>query len=92
MLFYLNVTFLQNAGLLKDERFSSLFANPDFAIDKESREFKMLHHNVTRMEEKAQKKKGKLVDKFLEVDEKNTQVASKTSVVCTCLLSPSFSC
>ena len=62
---------------MADDRFSSLFKDPDFAIDKESREYKMIHHNVTRMDEKAKKKKSKMVEKFAEVaDTKEPEVSS----------------
>lgn len=69
---------LQPSNLLSDDRFSSLFKNPDFAIDQESREFKRLHHNLAKMEEK--KGKNKMASKFQEVDTEKSSGSKKRKV------------
>lgn len=55
--------------VLKDDRFSALFSDPDYTINKESYEYRMLNHNMTRQQEKKAKK-TKIIEKFDEVDTK----------------------
>ncbi|KAF6030675.1 hypothetical protein EB796_011023 [Bugula neritina] len=57
----------KDGGLLKDDRFASLFHNPDFARNKESREYRMMNHNVARLD-MDKKKKAKIMENFEEVD------------------------
>ena len=59
---------LQRAGmtLLKDDRFSAMFSNPDFQIDTESPEYKLLNPVVSKLD-KAKKKKQQQMSKFTEI-------------------------
>ena len=66
---------------MKDDRFSTLFTNPDFAIDTQSREYKMVHHNVSKLDEKAKKKQTLMAEKFAEVDETEPVKAESKSKV-----------
>lgn len=66
---------------MKDDRFSTLFTNPDFAIDTQSREYKMVHHNVSKLDEKAKKKQTLMAEKFAEVDETEPVKAKSKSKV-----------
>jgi len=43
--------------ILKDDRFSSLFASQDFQIDKDSEEFKLVNPVTSRMDKKKQRQK-----------------------------------
>ena len=50
---------LQEAGaLLKDSRFAALFENPDFEVDTESTEFRLLNPVVTKLD-KGKKRKAR---------------------------------
>lgn len=71
--------------MLKDDRFASLFNDPDFSIDKESREFKMIHHNVTRMDEKAKRKQEKIVERFEEIEDTTETVSRVCTASSKCL-------
>ena len=51
--------------LLKDDRFSAMFSNPDFQIDTESPEYKLINPVVSKLD-KAKKKQGKMA-KFTEI-------------------------
>lgn len=51
--------------LLKDDRFSAMFSNPDFQIDTESPEFKLLNPVVSKLD-KA-KKKQQQMSQFKEI-------------------------
>ncbi|KAL4235680.1 Nucleolar protein 10 [Mactra antiquata] len=46
--------------LLKDDRFSAMFVNPDFQIDKESEEYKLLNPIVSKLDKAKQKHQEKL--------------------------------
>ena len=52
--------------LLKDDRFSAMFSNPDFQIDTESPEYKLLNPVVSKLD-KAKKKKQQQMSKFTEI-------------------------
>ena len=56
----------QRAGmtLLKDNRFSEMFSNPDFQIDTESTEYKLLNPIVAKLD-KAKKKQQR--SQFTEI-------------------------
>ena len=54
--------------LLKDDRFSEIFKNPDFQIDKESEEYKLLNPVVSKLDKAKKKKQQKLEAQFDEVD------------------------
>ena len=51
--------------LLKDDRFSAMFSNPDFQIDTESPEYKLINPVVSKLD-KAKKKQDK-ISKFTEI-------------------------
>ena len=51
--------------LLKDDRFSAMFSNPDFQIDTESPEYKLINPVVSKLD-KAKKKQDKMA-KFTEI-------------------------
>ncbi|XP_064626455.1 nucleolar protein 10-like [Lineus longissimus] len=44
-------------NLLKDERFSALFANPDFEVDTESPDYRLLNPVVSKLDKQRMKKK-----------------------------------
>lgn len=54
--------------LLKDERFADMFKNPDFQIDKESEEYKLLNPVVTKLDKAKKKQQEKLESQFEEVE------------------------
>lgn len=65
--------------LLKDSRFSAMFSNPDFQIDTESPEYKLLNPVVTKLEKakKNQEKSEDKMSKFTEIlDEVGVQIYS----------------
>lgn len=53
---------------MADDRFSSLFNDPDFSIDKKSFEYRSTSYSISRIDDKAKRKKG-IVDKFQEVED-----------------------
>ncbi|XP_073258939.1 nucleolar protein 10-like [Porites lutea] len=58
---------------LGDDRFSAMFLNPDFQVDEESEEYKLLHPVVSKHErekQKRQKEKQKLLEQFDEIEVK----------------------
>jgi ribosome biogenesis protein ENP2 len=57
--------------LLKDNRFSDMFKNPDFQINKESEEYKLLNPVVSKLDKAKKKKQQKLEDQFNEVEVNN---------------------
>lgn len=60
---------LQMAGvnLMNDDRFKQMFENPDFQIDPDSEEFRLLNPVLSRLEVSKQKEKEKIAEKFEEV-------------------------
>lgn len=57
---------------LGDDRFSAMFSNPDFQVNEESEEYKLLHPVVSKHErerKKRQKKKQMLLEQFDEIEE-----------------------
>ncbi|XP_047108300.1 nucleolar protein 10 [Schistocerca piceifrons] len=68
-----NVKKKKNTGtnLLKDERFKALFENPDFEVDKNAEEYRLLNPVVSRLD-KARKKELKkqiLTQQFEQIDD-----------------------
>ncbi|XP_053394245.1 nucleolar protein 10-like [Mercenaria mercenaria] len=55
--------------LLKDDRFSQMFKNPDFQIDKESEEYKLLNPVVSKLDKAKKKKQQKLESQFEEIED-----------------------
>lgn len=54
--------------LLKDDRFSAMFSNPDFQIDKESEDYKLLNPVVAKLDKAKKKKADKLAAQFDEIE------------------------
>ena len=61
--------------LLKDDRFSAMFSNPDFQIDTESPEFKLLNPVVSKLD-KA-KKKQQQMSQFKEILNEGEEVLKR---------------
>lgn len=62
----------KNAGdLLHDDRFKALFENPDFQVDKNAEEYRLLNPVLSRLDKSRKKelKKKLLEDKFEAVDD-----------------------
>jgi ribosome biogenesis protein ENP2 len=60
----------QKSNLLEDQRFQDIFANPDFQIDEQSEEYRLLHPVVNKLDKP--KPKPQYVDDFEQIldDEK----------------------
>ncbi|XP_052774034.1 nucleolar protein 10-like [Mya arenaria] len=56
--------------LLKDSRFSDMFSNPDFQIEKESEEYKLLNPVVAKLDRARKTKQAKLDQQFQEMQDK----------------------
>lgn len=57
---------------LGDDRFSAMFSNPDFQVDEESEEYKLLHPVVSKHERERQKRlkeKEALLEQFDEIED-----------------------
>ncbi|XP_066273981.1 nucleolar protein 10-like [Branchiostoma lanceolatum] len=57
------------SSLLQDDRFSALFSNPEFQVDTETEEFRLLNPVVRQQKKKKREKREKLEDQFQEVEE-----------------------
>ncbi|KAG1659289.1 Nucleolar protein 10 [Nymphon striatum] len=57
--------------ILKDDRFTQLFDNPEYQIDYQSHEFRLLNPVVSKLDKNKEKqiRKQELVDQFKKVDE-----------------------
>ncbi|KAJ4433879.1 hypothetical protein ANN_16192, partial [Periplaneta americana] len=56
-------------NLLKDDRFKALFENPDFEVDKNAEEYRLLNPVVSRLDKSRKKElKKQLVQQFNEVE------------------------
>ncbi|XP_067007575.2 nucleolar protein 10 isoform X2 [Anabrus simplex] len=58
-------------NLLKDDRFKALFQNPDFEVDKNSEEYRLLNPVVSRLDKNRKKELKKQIaeQQFTEIDE-----------------------
>ncbi|XP_068621190.1 nucleolar protein 10 isoform X2 [Battus philenor] len=56
-------------NLLKDERFKELFENPDFEVDKEADEYRLLNPVLARLD----KKDTKIIKQAMEVEEEENR-------------------
>lgn len=67
--------------LLKDSRFSAMFSNPDFQIDTESPEYKLLNPVVTKLEKakKNQEKSEDKMSKFTEILDEDDRSENESS-------------
>lgn len=54
------------SNLLKDDRFSAMFSNPEFQIDTESEDYRLLNPVISKLD-KAKKNKQKEMQQFKEV-------------------------
>uniref|UniRef100_A0A8C5IWB8 Nucleolar protein 10 n=1 Tax=Junco hyemalis TaxID=40217 RepID=A0A8C5IWB8_JUNHY len=64
-------------SLLKDDRFKVMFENPDFQVDEQSEEFRLLNPLVSKISEKR-KRKLKILEE-LEKDEEEEEPEGKAS-------------
>ncbi|WAR24779.1 NOL10-like protein, partial [Mya arenaria] len=62
--------------LLKDSRFSDMFSNPDFQIEKESEEYKLLNPVVAKLDRARKTKQAKLDQQFQEMQERKSDRAT----------------
>ncbi|XP_061378229.1 nucleolar protein 10 [Danaus plexippus] len=59
----------QSSNLLKDDRFKALFENPDFEVDREADEYRLLNPVLARFDKN--KGKSKLEEETMEVQEED---------------------
>lgn len=60
----------KSADILQDDRFKALFDDPDFQVDEESEEFRLLNPVVSKLDKSRKKeirKQQELMDQFDEV-------------------------
>ena len=57
-------------SILKDDRFSAMFNNPDFQIDKESEEYRLITPTMSHLDKarEIREKKNALKKQFTEVE------------------------
>ena len=72
-------TYSLQAGpnLLQDDRFAALFKNPEFQVDQESEEYRILHPLVSKEQKKREKKLAKqqaMLEQFEQLEEVRTGV------------------
>ena len=65
-----------NSTVLEDNRFTALFSDTNYQIDKESEEYRLLNPVVKKMNEKTSKKSSSFDAKFDEVSEEEEDDAS----------------
>ncbi|KAK6188249.1 hypothetical protein SNE40_004471 [Patella caerulea] len=59
-------------NIMKDERFSALFIDPDYQIDKSAQEYRLVNPLITKLDKSRQKKQAeqkRIADQFDEVEE-----------------------
>lgn len=72
--------FLQSLpNILTDDRFKVMFENPDFQVDEESEEFRLLNPLVSKISEKRKKKL-----RLLEQQEHPDKVLTSSRCPCPC--------
>ncbi|XP_065898622.1 nucleolar protein 10-like isoform X2 [Dysidea avara] len=54
---------------LGDDRFKEMFTNPDFQIDEESEEYKLLYPTLAKKAQRKEKEKQLLMDEFEEIND-----------------------
>lgn len=65
----MNDTTKKQSNLLQDERFSNLFSNPEFEIDQNAEEYRLVYPVLSRMAKKNKLEREKLLkEKFDEVE------------------------
>lgn len=65
-------------ALLKDDRFEKLFTDPDFQINKDADEYKLINPVVSKLD-KAKQKKQQLAEQFEEVEGSDVDMNSSDS-------------
>eukprot|EP00057_Strongylocentrotus_purpuratus_P034480 XP_795412.3 PREDICTED: LOW QUALITY PROTEIN: nucleolar protein 10 [Strongylocentrotus purpuratus] len=65
------------ANILSDDRFSALFKNPDFQVDQESEEFRLVQPLVNKQSKK--KEKPAIVEQFEELDPQDEEMEGRAS-------------
>lgn len=64
----------KKSSLLEDDRFSTLFKNPDFQIDKNTEEYRLIYPVLSKMEKDKKKEREKLIqDRFDEVKDEESE-------------------
>ena len=64
----------KGANLLKDDRFKALFQNPEFQVDKDADEYKMLTPVLSRLgKNKVKQLKKKAQSEFVQADEEEAK-------------------
>lgn len=71
-------------NILTDDRFKVMFENPDFQVDEESEEFRLLNPLVSRISEKR-KKQLRLLEQQ-ELKDVRLSCAQSAAGGCCCLL------
>ncbi|XP_025952985.1 nucleolar protein 10 isoform X2 [Dromaius novaehollandiae] len=66
-------------SLLKDDRFKVMFENPDFQVDEQSEEFRLLNPLVSKISEKRKKKLKILEEKEAQEQEEEEEPEGKPS-------------
>ncbi|XP_041358765.1 nucleolar protein 10-like isoform X2 [Gigantopelta aegis] len=57
------------SSIMKDDRFSALFSNPDFQIDKTTDEYRLLNPVVSKLDKSKKKKQEVVEQQFDEIDD-----------------------
>lgn len=61
----------QMPNLMKDDRFSNMFSDPNFQVDMESEEFRLLNPLVSKLDKDKMKKKKQqeaIIEQFEQVE------------------------
>lgn len=64
----------QSSQLLEDDRFKALFENPDFQVDKEAEEYRLLNPVLSRLDKGKDKKVEMASQEVAEVEDKDSDV------------------
>ncbi|CAH1775195.1 unnamed protein product [Owenia fusiformis] len=67
------------ATLLQDDRFSAMFKNPDFQVDPESEDYKLLNPVVSKLEKSRQKKAQRIVEAEAHQDDDDEREGKASS-------------
>lgn len=76
----------QASSVLTDQRFASLFTNPDFEVDQDSEQYKLINPAIKKIEEKRRrlirKQRGNSIEGSDEDDEEVFEVLLHIKKVC----------
>ena len=67
------------ANLLKDDRFSAMFKNPDFEVDTESQEYRLLNPVISKLD-KDKKKKFEERNRTAQYDEIEVKILFQMTI------------